>query len=109
MSKIVKSTIKKFPGSVTFYEPLTFPMVKTFEDAIQITRELEGDNNRLERDEVLLPAICSCVEEWGLEGLGDLTPETFPGAPRIASAQLVAWLIGEILEMYTESEEVPNE
>ena len=108
MSKIVKSTIKKFPGSVTLYEPLTFPMVKTFEDAIQKMQELEGVR-QLDNDEVLIPAICSCVEEWNLEGLGDLTPETFPGSPRIASARLVAWLIGEIIEMYSESEEDPNE
>jgi len=108
MSKEVKSTIKRFPGSVTLYEPLTFPMVKTFEDAIQKIQELEGARQSAS-DEVLIPAICSCVEEWNLEGLGDLTPETFPGSPRIASARLVAWLIGEIIEMYSDNEEDPNE
>ena len=108
MSKKVKSTITKFPGSVTLYDPLTFPMVKTFEESISEAQELEGANQTA-YDQVLLPAICACVEEWSLEGLGDLTPETFPGSPRIASAQLVAWLSGEILALYMEDEEVPNE
>lgn len=112
MSKIVKSTIKKFPGSVTLYDPLTFPMVRAFEDSISKHTELveaDGEISQAQSDEILLPAICVCVEEWSLEGLGDLTPETFPASPRISASKLVAWLTNEIVSLYKEDEEVPNE
>jgi len=112
MSKIVKSTIKKFSGSVTLYDPLTFPMVRAFEDSITkhgAIVEAEGVISQAQSDEILLPAICACVEEWSLEGLGDLTPETFPASPRISASKLVAWLTSEIVSLYHEDEEVPNE
>ena len=111
MGKKVKSTIKRFPGSVTFHEPLTFPMVIAFEDAIAdgVTLVNEGETRQSEYDYSLLPAICGCVEAWNLEGLGDLTPDNFPANPKISASKLVSWLVGEIVNMYTEGEEVPNE
>ena len=111
MSKIVKSTIKRFPGSVTLYEPLSFPMVIAFEEAIADGAALikDGEARQSEYNYSLLPAACACVEEWNLEGLGDLTPDNFPANPRKSSTQLVAWLVDEIINLFTEDEEVPNE
>ena len=112
MSKKVKSTIKKFPGHVLLHDPLTFPMVRAFEVAIAkhtaLVAEL-GEITQAQSDEIMLPAICVCVEEWHLEGQGDLTPETFPATPRAAASRLVAWLTGDIVSLYSEDEEVPNE
>ena len=110
MGKKVKSTIKRFPGSVTLYEPLTFPMVIAFEESIKQGKALieGGETMQSEYDFSLLPAICQCVEEWNLEGLGDLTPENFPASPRKSSNELVAWLVLEIMQGFFEDDDDPN-
>ncbi len=58
----------------------------------------------------ILAGIIPCVEEWHIDGLPEnVTPDTFPGTPKIASARLISWLINEISELYSEAEQVPNE
>lgn len=99
-----------------------------YEDAVKAAREnakergevlmvKDADGNDDERTSCLfthtsydlLPGVCACVETWELTGLpAQITPETFPGSPRIASAQLLGWLIGEISKLYSEAESLPN-
>ncbi len=107
MPKTVTSPVEKFPGKVTLAEPLTMPMVLEFEKAIAEGLELK-DARQSEYDMIMVPAICACVEEWNLEGLGDLNPDTFPGSPRKASAKLVSWLTREITALYRDAEDAPN-
>jgi hypothetical protein len=108
MSKVITSPVKKWPGTVTLSDPLTFPQVFAFEDAIS-TIQAEQIPTQARADAIWLPVLIACVEEWHLEGLGALSVDNFPATPRQASAQLVAWLIGEIANLFKEAETVPNE
>lgn len=110
MSKIITSPVKKWPGTVVLSDPLTFPQLFAFEDAINAVREgAEGMTND-KADGLLLPGILACVEEFQLTGFpAHPTFETFPSTPRIASNRLIAWLAKEITALYQEAETVPNE
>jgi hypothetical protein len=55
-----------------------------------------------------LPGICACVEKWELQGLGQLSPETFPASPRTSSWELFGWLHREIVALVMEADELPN-
>lgn len=105
MSKTIFSPVAKWKGSVVIADPLTFPQATAVEDAIEAARGLDTVTKQ---NAAMLPGICACVEKWELEGLGQLTPETFPSTPRIASAKLIAWLIEEIGKLYQEGDEIPN-
>ena len=105
MSKVITSPIRRWPGSVTLQDPLLFPAYMKLKASLDEGQTLE-DNSA--KTSVVLPGICACVEQWELKGLGQLTPETFPASPMRASAELFAWLLGEILSLLTEAEEVPN-
>jgi len=110
MGKIIESPIKRWPGKVTLHDPLTFPMVFAFEDALAEIREQGTDSAR--GFYAALGGILPCVEEWGLSGNGfpeNVTLENFPAVPRASSHKLIAWLIREITDLFMESEEVPNE
>ena len=114
MSKTITSPVKEFPGSVELPDRLTMPQALAFEQSIRdgqaLGKELEEDEvkpSQTQYDAVMVGAICTCVEEWELEDFGQLAPDTFPATPRIASAELIAWLYGEIIGMY--NPEVPNE
>ena len=82
------------------------PQALAFEQSIRDGQALE-EPSQTQYDAVMVGAICVCVEDWNLEGFGQLAPDTFPATPRIASAELIAWLYGEIIGMY--NPEVPNE
>lgn len=90
--------------------PMTLPQAITWERAI---RDIQGkvDVTITDINYALLPSICNCVEKWELEGLGDLTPDTFPATPRMKSVELINWLTKEITAIYTGEEEKadPNE
>ena len=106
MSKVVTSPVKKWPGTVTLADPLSFPQALAFEDAIDAVRALE-DPSTQRVNYTLLPAVLMCVEKWELEGLGN-PPDPFPATPAQASAQLLAWLVGEVSALFREAEDVPN-
>ena len=106
MSKTITSPVKEFPGSVELPDRLTMPQALAFEQSIRDGQEL-GEASQTQYDAVMVEAICACVEEWNLEDFGQLAPDTFPATPRIPSAELIAWLYGEIVGMY--NPEVPNE
>lgn len=99
MSKTIVSPVKEFPGTVKLPNRLTMPQALAFERCIERAQAVE-QASQTEYDSIMLGPICECVEEWGLDGLGQLSPETFPATPRKASAELVAWLFGEIAKLY---------
>ena len=94
------------------------PAVLEFERANANARSYIGsfdDPGEIRRTEVRslqLPGVCACIVDNDLtyndEPLGKLTPQTFPGSPRVASDKLLSWLIQEITTLYQE-EELPNE
>jgi hypothetical protein len=128
MAKTITSPSKRWPGTVILSDPLSMPQVMAFEDAIQNAREqaIEHGNTVTVKDKDgvekeaanamsarymngILPGICVCVEKWELQGLPEkVTPDIFPGSPKMDSAELLAWLIREITELYRGAETVPN-
>ena len=108
MSKLITSPVKRWPGSVTLADPLSFPQVFAFEDALAEATKL-GEDITVERQYyALLPGVCACVEQWNLDGLGRLTAETFPATPRKSATQLLSWLMEEVSGLFREAEEIPN-
>ena len=107
MSKTIESPVKEFPGTVILPDYLTMPQALLYEKAVRDGSALiEESASQTAYDAVMVDAICGCVEEWNLEGLGQLSFDTFPSTPRAASAELVAWLFGEIVKLY--NPEVPE-
>jgi hypothetical protein len=110
VSKIVASPIKRWPGTVTLCDPLTFPQVFALQDAFEAVSALEKPT--LERlNYALLPAMLECVERWDLAGFpARPAPADFPASPKSVredAAALIAWLIEEIRLLFAESEAVP--
>lgn len=108
MSKTILSPVAKWKGSVVISDPLTFPQSIAFEDALAKAKAIGPEGAKAEYYAALLPGIFACVEKWELEGLKQVTVETFPSTPRMSSARLVVWLTNEINELYSEGEEIPN-
>ncbi len=106
MSKVVTSPVKRFPGTVTLADPLTYPQVIAWGEALDAARQ---EQTRPRINYALLPGVFGCVEKWALDGVPELpTPETFPSTPLVSSAQLLSWLVGEISKLFEEAEEIPN-
>ena len=105
MSKTIASPVKKWPGSVTLQDPMLFPAYMKLKGALEDAELLDDAGQKMQNT---LYGICPCVEKWDLAGLGQLTAETFPASPMRASAELFGWLMGEVLGLLTEAEEVPN-
>lgn len=113
MSKSITSPVEHFPGSVTISDPLTYPQFLAVQDGVkEVERYLEtGETLTQERmNYVYLPGLIGCVEKWKLDNFPeDVTADTFPGTPGVASGQLVAWLLSEIISLYTDADEVPED
>lgn len=124
MGKIITSPIKRFAGTVTLADPLTYPQLIAWEDCIDRARahEPEPDAQDSEKSlryvdiarrprlsQIMLPGIIACVEKWELAGFPEnVTEETFPSTPRISAGLLLVWLIDEINKLYDETGEIPN-
>ena len=99
----------KWKGEVVFFDPLTIQQEAEWELALgayAIAREKRGGDSA----QVLsfLPAIIACVSEWHLDGLPErMTVQNFPRRPRIDRANLVAFLVKNISEIYIVDD--PNE
>lgn len=106
MPKIIQSPVERWPGTVTLHEPMTLVQEAAWEDAFADARNAKS---RASRTLAILPGIFANVKEWKLDSFpAQPTVETFPTRPRQAAAELMAWLINEITELYKEAE-VPNE
>ena len=91
MSKVIQSPVKKWAGSVTLADPLTFPAYIAWRDAIREAQAFKDDYVRYSA--ALLPGVLACVEKWELKGF---SPDPFPATPRDSSDKLLAWLLREI-------------
>ena len=109
MGETIVSPVKRYVGEVVLADPLTFPQVFAFEDAVEATRGLGDSATPMRVNSAMIPAIIACVEEWRLTNFpAHPTPDTFPATPVAASMQLIGWLITEITVLFREAEEVPN-
>lgn len=126
MSKRVISTLEKFPGSVTFHDPLNIDQVFAIENAkdaivdqpdskfLVKVQQLAGQEYQQvtwssRGDALFLPAICMCIEKWEIEGLPEkVTPENFPMTPRVDARALVDWLWTELNKIYEGETNIPN-
>ena len=114
MPKLITSPVAHWPGTVTLSDPLTYPQFLAVQDAvlgIQALRDEPGETLTQERINFMyLPGLIGCIEEWRLENFPDeVAVDTFPSTPGLASAELITWLLSEIIALYNEAEEVPNE
>jgi len=112
MSKVINSPVDNWPGSVTIADPMTIPQAIAFEDALEITNEMiAGKKVKVGNPKYnleLLRGLCPSVEKWELQGLADVTPETFPASPKNKSIELLSWLVEEIGSVYSGATQVPN-
>ena len=110
MGKVIESPVKKWPGSVTLSDPMSFEQYLTWKQTINAAHDLVKDNEVPwdEYDAAISPGIIACVEKWALQGLPE-KPEKMPANPRVSSHKLIHWLIGEITALIQEDEEVPKD
>lgn len=108
MSKVITSPIERFSGTVVLSDPLTYPQVFAFEDALGAVRELGDEATARRTYYAILPGILACVEEWHLEGVpAKPTRDTFPASPGDSAARLLAWLLNEVTALNDEAKNVP--
>lgn len=110
MGKVIPSPVKRWPGTVTLCDPLTFPQLIAFQNALGAAKAAaDRGATQAEIDAAYLPGLLGCVEKWDLAGFPDaVTPATFPSTPMRASAVLVRTLVGAVVELITEADDVPN-
>ena len=113
--RIIESPVEHFKGTVELSDPLTFPQVIAFQDAIRETMNLISEDGRenvvmAKLHYALLPGILPCIEKWQLKNIPKKpTIKNFPATPMTAAGLLVDWLREEILSLVVEAESVPNE
>ena len=107
----ITSPVEEFPGTVEMPQRLTLPQALAYEHAIKESQKVGEDSTQTDYDAIAVKAICECVDEWNLEGFGQLSPDTFPATPRSASAQLIGWLFNSITAIYSgkEAGDIPKE
>ncbi len=127
MSKVIQSPVKRWPGMVTLHDPLSYPQLIAWEDAINAADKSElADEARAKNPDgkltlgaigarprlaqTVLPGILACVEKWELQSFPEIvTLDTFPSTPRMPALMLISWLMAEINKLYDDAGEVPNE
>jgi hypothetical protein len=112
VSKVIQSPIKRWAGTVTIADPLTLPQVELFEAGLELPADADKDGRVFLTvlDKPQIPAILACVEKWELSNFPEtVTADNFPGTPRKASHDLIAWLFGEIRKVYLGELDNPNE
>lgn len=97
MSRTIQSPIARWPGTVVIADPLNATQYIAWRDAVKAAPDQQDDYDRY--CAALIPGVCACVEKWGLEGLGQLSPETFPYTPRQDADALLALLVRHIRHM----------
>jgi len=100
---------------VEIHDPLTYPQLIAYYDAIDEVQSLRSENGDkppsvIRLRHILLPSIVGCVAKWNLENFPKkVTADTFPASPTIASGEVIDWLQSEVMLLITEAGEVPNE
>ena len=107
MSKVCTSPVKKWPGTVVISDPLSYPQLLRFREALGA---VGGNDDWMAVNYAVLPGVIACIEEYHLQGFPEQpTAENWPATPPTSSARLIAWLIGEINALMAEAEPDPNE
>ena len=97
--KVITSPVKHFSGTVTLKDPLPYVTVVKFEQVIRSKEDIDAGQK-------FLPVILESVEKWGIQNMPEgVTVETFPGTPRRAVYELIAWLLNELTVIYKGNEE----
>lgn len=107
MSKTITSPVKRYPGTVTLSDPLTYPQVIAFDTAMDRASELGDVVLQSQFNGVMEPAVMACVEAWDISGLPP-KPQHMPASPRKSAHAFFDWIFREILALYQEAEEIPN-
>lgn len=103
---VLTSPVKKWPGTVTVPEALTFEQYHAWTLAIRQVRELGETPPIAEVDACFVPAILAVVREWDIPALADFVAAgNLPAAPRQSSNKLIGWLVGAISALITEADE----
>ena len=133
MSKVITSTLARFPGTVTIADPMNFSQWMAWrasrdnanlQHVAAVGEDEEGKATRtLTYGEIglvdaytlaTLPGVLACVEKWELENFpNSLTVETFPAAgskyTRLDIANLLIWLAHEVDDVAFGEGNDPNE
>lgn len=113
MSKVVTSPVPEFPGTVTLAQPMNYPQMIAFRDAVEAVKAHADDVLRAQQ--ASLPGVCACVERWDLAPLVtngaepvQYLPDTFPSSPLRPAIALLAWLTGEVNRIAIGEAQLPN-
>jgi hypothetical protein len=108
MSRVITSPVKRWPGTITLSDPLTYEQVFAWQDAIEAGKKAgeEYGNSLLRIVAVMRPGILACIERHDLGGGFSL--DRWPATPAGSANQLAAWVIGEITRLFDEAEEDVN-
>lgn len=110
MPKVIASPSKRWPGSVTLYDPLTLPQVEAIETALAENRGREETSIPAKFDRSYIPAFIACVEVWNIQDFPNPPAlETWPLSPRRDASVISSWLLTEILRIYNGEMDIPNE
>ena len=101
MSKVIQSPVKRFPGSVTLYDPVPYPNFIEWEKAINA----DGEGADLEKQLTMWHGVKAMTEKWEIP---EFDIENPIATPRAAVISLLAWLVTEIGKIINEVEESPN-
>ena len=108
--KIIESPVARFPGSITLYDPITYPQLIEWRD--NNTKFYECFNNKdkkiFEGEQFAWKAIFAVSEEVTIKGFESRDVDKIPSTPLSLIDELLAYLIGEIRKYIAKEEEVPN-
>ena len=100
------SPVKRWPGSVTLPEYLTWPQLEAWQQAASEAAEA---TELAKRQLAWVRGMCAIVSTWELTGLPSLVrAENFPATPPRSAVALMGWLIREISQLLDEADDAPN-
>jgi len=110
MPKVITSPVEQFPGPVTIADPMRIDQAQAVETAIRGIRALRDPEQpdkeiaQSDMDALAIPAIEASIEKWNLKGVTNFVP----ASPRVPSAELVSWLLIEVLKVYNGTGDVDD-
>ena len=95
------------------HDPLTYPQVIAYQNAISEVGQLMENGNKPSLQQLhfaLLPGILECVSKWNLKHIPKkVTIKNFPATPTVRAGELMDWLREEVFFLMSDIKEVPNE
>lgn len=112
MPRTIQSPAKRWPGTITLSDPLTFPQYIAYQKALVESREVvDRKGLQTEADLAMLGGLLACVEKFDLGGNfpKGVTRDTFPRTPQAASKKLFMALFDEVIKLTGEADDDPND